>query len=233
MSATNSLMSTFIEESPTIVVDHDAHAAQLDLVNKIPDGDHNGMPVVHVTEPTTPVLPSTSPEPDSFTRPSTANSLPEESYLQRRARYRSAVEVRLIYSLSRIFNFNCFNRHAPPVGSQTSLLTLSIVETRQHLQELFMKVLLSLIPIQSQRLPPWHPIRRDPCPLRHLVYQPPPFRNWVFLYLQSLHHCLRRILARHLQVVHFCLRIISSYVMPKVSMYYRLFLPRHFNPMPS
>ena len=95
-------MST-IEDSPAIVVDRDAHAAQLDLVDKIPDGDHNGMPVVHVTEPTTPVLPSTSPEPELYTRPSTANSLPEEGYQQRRARYRSAIEVRLIYSQSRIF----------------------------------------------------------------------------------------------------------------------------------
>ena len=105
MSATTPLMSTFIEDSP-IVVDQDAHAAQLDLVDKIPDEDHNGMPVVHVTEPTTPVLPSTSPEPESFTRPSTANSLLEEGYQQRRARYRSTVEVRSIYSLPRIFIFN-------------------------------------------------------------------------------------------------------------------------------
>ena len=104
------LMSTFIEDSPTVVVDHDAHAAQLNLVDKIPDGDHGGMPVVHVTEPTTPVLPSTSPDPDLLSRPSTANSLPEETYQQRRARYRSAVEVRQIYFLiSRIFNFNYFN----------------------------------------------------------------------------------------------------------------------------
>ena len=108
MSATTPLMSTFIEDNPTIVVDHDAHAAQLDLVDKIQDGDHDGMPVVHVTEPTTPVLSSTSPEPDLITRPSTANSLPEEAYQQRRARYRSAIEVRPIYSLSRIFNFNHF-----------------------------------------------------------------------------------------------------------------------------
>ena len=92
MSASTPLMSTFIEDSPA-VVDHDAHAAQLDLVNKIPDEDHNGMPVVHVTEPTTPVLPSNSPEPNLFARPSTANSLPEEGYQQRRSRYRSAVEV--------------------------------------------------------------------------------------------------------------------------------------------
>jgi hypothetical protein len=103
------LMSTFIEDSPAVVVDHDAHAAQLDLVDKIPDGDHDGLPVVHVTEPTSPVLPSTSPEPDLFSRPSTANSLLEEGYQQRRARYRSTVEVRQIYSLSCIFNFNCFN----------------------------------------------------------------------------------------------------------------------------
>lgn len=164
MSATTLLMSTFIEDSPAIVVDHDAHAAHLDLVDKIPDGDHNGMPVVHVTEPTTPVLPSTSPDPDLFTRPSTANSLPEESY-QRRTRYRSAIEVGHIYSLPRIFIFNLTSiRRAPPVGSQTSLLTLSIVETHQyHMQEgLFMKIPLSLIPVQSQRLHPWHPIRRDP-----------------------------------------------------------------------
>jgi hypothetical protein len=98
-------MSTFIEDSPAIVVDHAAHAAQLDLVDKIPDGDRNAMPVVHVTEPTTPILPSTLPEPDLFTRPSTANSLPE-GYQQRRARYRAAVEVRLIYFPPRIFIFN-------------------------------------------------------------------------------------------------------------------------------
>ena len=100
MSATTPLMSTFIEDSSTIVVDHDAHAAQLNLVDKIQDGHHDGMPVVHVTEPTTPVLPSTSPEPDLFSRPSTANSLSEEGYQQRRARYRSAVEVRMVYLFS-------------------------------------------------------------------------------------------------------------------------------------
>lgn len=109
MSASTPLMPTFIEDSPAVVIDHDADAAQLDLVDKIPDRDHDGMPVVHVTEPTTPVPPSPSPDPDLFPRPSTANSLPEEGYQQRRARYRSAVEVRQMYSLSRIFNFNYFN----------------------------------------------------------------------------------------------------------------------------
>jgi hypothetical protein len=107
-ASTSPLMSTFIEDNPTVVVDHDA-PAQLDLVDKITDGGHDGIPVVHVTEPTSPVLPSTSPEPDLFLRPSTANSLPEEGYQQRRARYRSALEVRQIYSLSRIFNFNYSN----------------------------------------------------------------------------------------------------------------------------
>ena len=124
-------LMSFIEDNPTVVVDHDAHAAQLDLIDKITDGGHDGIPVVHVTEPTSPILPSTSPEPDLFLRPSTANSLPEEGYQQRRARYRSALEVRqiilcLVYSTS-ITSI----RHAPPAGSQISLLTSSIVENHQ------------------------------------------------------------------------------------------------------
>ena len=92
---TLSLMSTFIEDS-SVAVDHDAHAAQLDLVDQTTTGDHDGIPVVHVTEPTSPVPPSNSPEPALLSRPSTANSLPEETHQQRRARYRSAVEVRQI-----------------------------------------------------------------------------------------------------------------------------------------
>lgn len=94
-------MSTLIEESPTVTVDHDAHT-QVDFVDKTPDGDHAGMPVVHVTEPTSPVPQSTSPEPALLSRPSTANSLTEETYQQRRAWHRSAVEVRQI-SISHLY----------------------------------------------------------------------------------------------------------------------------------
>lgn len=91
-------MSTLIENSSVVTVDQeDAHAAQLNLVDKIVD--HDEIPVVHVTEPTSPVPPSTSPEPALLSRPSTANSLSEETYQQRRARYRSAVEVRQLLFL--------------------------------------------------------------------------------------------------------------------------------------
>jgi hypothetical protein len=93
-------MSTVVEDSSAVAVDHNAHAAQLDLLDKITDVDHDGIPVVHVTEPTSPVPPTTPLEPAFLSRPSTANSLSEETYQQRRARYRAAVEVRpILFSL--------------------------------------------------------------------------------------------------------------------------------------
>ena len=133
MSASTVSLMSLIEDSPTVAVDHDIHAAQLDLIDKIQE-DHDGiMPVVHVTEPTSPVPPSTSPElePALLLRPSTANSLLEETYQQRRARYRSAVEVRQILFFTFYSTSITSIRRVPPVGSQASLLTLSIVETHQ------------------------------------------------------------------------------------------------------
>ena len=100
-ASTIPLMSTVVvEDSSNIAVDYDAPAAQLDFVNKRTDGDHDGIPVVYVTEPTSPVPPSTSPEPAFLSRPSTANSLAEETYQQRRAQYRAVAEERVCLACS-------------------------------------------------------------------------------------------------------------------------------------
>ena len=86
-------MSTLIEDSPAVAVDHDTHITQLDFVDKISGADHAGIPVVHVTEPTSPLPQSTSPEPAVLSRSSTVNRSAEETYQQRSVRPRSAVEV--------------------------------------------------------------------------------------------------------------------------------------------
>jgi len=121
-------MSTVIEDSSAVAVDHDAHVTQLDFVDKIPDGDHA---VVHVAEPTSPVPQSTPPEPALPSTPFTNNSLPEEAYQQRRARHRSTIEVRQILFSFFYFIYSTSIRRVPPIGSQASLLTLSIAETLQ------------------------------------------------------------------------------------------------------
>lgn len=88
-------MSTVIEDTPAVAVDQDAHVTQLDFVDKIPDGNNGRMPMIDVTESTSPLPQSTSPEPAVFSSstPSTPSGLPEESHQPRISRYRSTIEV--------------------------------------------------------------------------------------------------------------------------------------------
>ncbi|KAF8807552.1 hypothetical protein BYT27DRAFT_7189629 [Phlegmacium glaucopus] len=111
-------MSTVTEDSTTVAVDHDA---PLDFVDKIPDGDHAGMPIVHVTEPTSPIPQSTTPEPALLSTPSTPNSLPEEAYQQRRARHRSAIETRSSNRLSGFFTNLIHRRDSPTTPGREAI----------------------------------------------------------------------------------------------------------------